>query len=114
MTHPDERLCPVTGFDCLTCEPGEDCKIISKPIGEEPLPQGDEVNPNLVRDGQQWSCQKRACYKCTDFKSNMPLTGRCQRIPRFPIMSADMARGDTCKNFQLRPDARRVEIQQEA
>jgi len=77
------------------------------------LPQGDEVNPNLVRDGQQWSCQKRACYKCGDFKSNMPLTGRCPHRPKIQIMSADMAKGDTCPKFNLRPDAWRPEIPKE-
>jgi len=80
-----------------------------------PLPQGAEVNPSLIRDGQQWTCQKPACYKCDFFRSNMPLTGRCHnREDSVLIVSADMAKGDTCPNFKLRPDARRADIQQEA
>ena len=115
MTHPDERPCPVTGFDCLTCEPGEDCKIISKPVGEPPIPQGLEVPDDVRHPGQLWSCQKKACYKCEFFKSNMPLQGRCgEGHIRGLIVSADMAKGDTCPNFKLRPDARRVKIPQEA
>ena len=76
------------------------------------LPEGEEVRAALIRDGQQWETQKRACYKCENFKSNMPLTGRCgARENSKVIVSADMAKGDTCRNlFKLRADAKRKDV----
>lgn len=80
---------------------------------EAKLPEGDEVSDAIKRNGQMWCSQKRACYKCADFKSNMPLTGRCPHRPHIVIVSADMALGDTCPNFNLRPDARRADTPEE-
>ena len=81
---------------------------------EAKLPEGDAVNPWLLRNGQMWKTQKRACYKCTDFNSNMPMQGRCDRLPGQLIVSGDECLGDTCRNFKLRPDARRAETPEEA
>ena len=71
------------------------------------LPQGIEV-PDLFRNpGQLWRSQKKACYKCENFLSNMPLTGRCKLLENGPqIMSADEAKGDTCPKFELRAEVR--------
>ena len=55
------------------------------------------------RPGQMWPNLSVRCYKCTQWASNMPMSGRCLlERKRGLICSHDLMPGDGCRDFEMR------------